>query len=200
MKYFVTGASGFIGSKVCAELIASGHQVVGLARSEDSAKKLRDMGVEPLMGSLDDIAVLQKAAKDSDGVVHCGYIHDFSKFVECAAIDGRVITALGEALEGSNKPLVISSGVMLVNKPPGEVSTEADVGATEGFGAPRAQNEAVLLSFNARGVRGSAIRLPPTTHGDGDKGFMTQIINLHRDAKCAAYAGEFVSCACACRK
>jgi len=188
--YFVTGASGFIGFTICKELVAAGHKVVGLARSDEAEKKLKEARVEPVRGTLEDVELLAKAAKESDGVVHCGFIHDFSKMADSGAIDNKAITAMGEALVGSNKPLVISSGALLVKRKPGQVATEDDVGDNSGWASYRVISESIVLAFNKRGVRGSVMRLPPTVHGDGDHGFIPFIITCARTKGVSAYPGD----------
>ena len=122
MRVFVTGAAGFIGKATTKELIANGHEVIGLARSDANAEALKKMGAEVHWGTLQDLDSLQSAAKDADGVIHLAFIHDFSKFVENGQIDARAIEAMGSVLEGTNKPLIVTSGVGMLA--PGEIATE----------------------------------------------------------------------------
>ncbi len=187
MHIFVTGASGFVGSAVVAEFIGAGHSVLGLARSDASADKLAAAGAEVHRGLLEDLASLRRGAALADGVVHCAFIHDFSKFAENSAIDKRAIDALGETLEGSDKPLIATSGVALLR--PGVVSTEEMVRPPGAHGFPRVSEEAAL-AFAPRGVRAMAIRLPPTVHGEGDHGFVPGLIQRAREKGAAAYVGE----------
>jgi nucleoside-diphosphate-sugar epimerase len=187
MHIFVTGASGFVGSAVVAELIGAGHSVLGFARSDAAADKLAAAGADVHRGSLEDIESLKRGAAGSDGVIHCAFIHDFSKFAENSAIDKRAIDALGETLAGSGKPLIATSGVALLQ--PGRVSTEETVRPPGAFAVPRVSEEA-SLAFAPRGVRAMAIRLPPTVHGEGDHGFVPTLIRIAREKGAAAYVGE----------
>lgn len=190
MRVFVTGATGFIGSAVVQELLGAGHQVLGLARSAGSAEALAAAGAEVHRGSLDDLGGLHAAAAASDGVVHLAFKHEeaFSgDFQGAADADLRTIKALGEALAGSGKPLVIASGVS--NWRPGRVLTEADPGDAS-TGGPRVEAEGALIAMAERGVCASAVRLAPTVHGDGDRGFVPALVNIARERGVAAYVGD----------
>ena len=185
---FVTGASGWIGSAVVPELLASGHRVVGLARSDASASALQAAGADGVRGSLDDLDVLRDTAAASDGVIHLAFKHEqmFSGEAETAlAGDRAAIEALGEALAGSDKPLVIASG--LAGLPPGTVGTEDDA---QSDAIPRTHSERALLSLADSGVRAVSVRLAPTTHGDGDNGFMTFLVGIAREQGVAGYPGD----------
>ncbi|MEP7288749.1 MAG: SDR family oxidoreductase [Chloroflexota bacterium] len=185
MKVFVTGATGFIGSATVQELIGAGHQVLGLARSDKAVASLAAAGAEVQRGALDDHDSLRDGAAASDGVIHLAYIHDFSQYEAAAQTDLRAIEILGAALEGSNRPLAIASG--LAGFAGGHVATEQDV-ATPGF--PRSANEHAALALAEQGVRSSSVRLAPTVHGDGDHGFVAALVNIARAKGVSGYVGN----------
>jgi len=187
MRVFVTGATGFIGSAVVPELISAGHQVLGLARSDVAAAALTRAGAEVHRGELVDTASLVAGARASDGVIHAGFIHDFSKSADSVAIDRKAVEAMLGALEGTNKPFVLTSG--MAGLAPGRVATEDDAPPPEGFGAGRGQTENVALAAANRGVRVSVMRLPPSVHGAGDHGFVPILIDIARRTGVAAFVG-----------
>jgi nucleoside-diphosphate-sugar epimerase len=189
MRIFVTGASGFIGSAVVPELLLAGHQVVGLARSGASAQAISAMGADVLRGELADLEVLRAGAAASDGVVHLGFIHDFANFAASARIDQLAIEALGTALEGSNRPLVVASGVL--GLAPGRVATERDAPThSNSIVSPRQAGLQTALSFGSRGVRTVMVRFAPTVHDLGDHGFMPRIIAIAREKGVSGYVGD----------
>jgi nucleoside-diphosphate-sugar epimerase len=195
MRIFVTGASGWIGSAVVPQLIGAGHQVVGLARSDASAAALTAAGAEVQPGSLDDLDGLRKAAAESDGVIHLAFKHELAfsgNFEGAADADRRAVEIFGEALAGSDRPLVIASGTLGVA--PGRVATEQDGHGSEpplpaGPSARRATAE-LVLSLASQGVRSSVLRLPPTNHGDGDNGFVATLVAIARDKGVSGYIGD----------
>jgi nucleoside-diphosphate-sugar epimerase len=190
MRLFVTGGSGFIGSAVVPELLQSGHEVVGLARSDAAAQSIAASGAEVLRGELADLDVLRAGAAASDGVIHLGFIHDFANFAASALTDRLAIEAMGTALEGSNRPLVVASGVLMVAA--GRVATERDAVCVDpgSLVSPRIASVQSALSFASRGVRTVMVRFAPTVHGEGDRGFIPHVIAIAREKGVSGYIGD----------
>jgi nucleoside-diphosphate-sugar epimerase len=185
MRIFVTGASGYVGSAAVKDMLAAGHQVVGLARSPESEAKLRTLGAEPLRGDLTDLASLRRGAEQADAVAHLAFVHDFSKFAENGRIDAAAIAAMGEALAGTGKPFVSTSGTGLLAN--GTLATE-DMERPDDEGFPRLSEQATRKLLD-KGVKAMAIRLPQV-NGPQNHGFIPILIQNARDKGYSAYAGE----------
>ena len=186
MRVFVTGATGWVGSATVRELIAHGHNVLGLTRSDEGAEALKAAGAEVHRGTLEDLDSLRRGAAAAEGVIHCAFIHDFTRFAENGQVDRLAIEAMGEVISRTGKPLIVTSGTAMLA--PGGVATE-DLVVPANYPSPR-QSEPAGLAFAERGVRAMVMRLPPSVHGAGDKGFVPTLIGVAKAKGVSAYIGE----------
>jgi nucleoside-diphosphate-sugar epimerase len=188
MRVFVTGATGFIGSRVVKELIATGHQVIGVYRSEEKAPALAAAGAEVYRGSIDDPDSLKDGASRSDGVIHLAFNHDFSKFAANCETDRRVIQAIGSVLAGSGRPFVVTSGTAIAKVAPGELATE-DAPPIPASDFPRSVSEETTADLAANGVKTSVVRLPQV-HDPERQGLISPWIAIAREKGVFAYSGD----------
>jgi nucleoside-diphosphate-sugar epimerase len=191
MRIFVTGASGWIGSAVVAEMLAADHEVLGLARSDASAEIVAGLGAEVRRGDIDDLDVLRGAASESEGVVHLAFRHDIAftgDFKTAVESDKAAIETFGEVLAGTDRPLAIATG--LAGLKPGTLASERDMGEPFPGAGGRVLNERAALALAERGVRSMSVRFSPTVHGEGDNGFIAMTVTADREAGSAAYIGE----------
>lgn len=187
MRVFVTGATGFIGKVIVKELITAGHDVTGLARSEASEKALIAAGADSFKGDLEDLDRLKKGAAMADGVIHAGFIHDFTRFPQVCEVDRKAIETMGQVLKGTNRPLIVTSGTAMVS--PGKMATE-DLPAPFNPAWPRASEQAAEQAVS-EGVNAAIVRLSPVVHGLEDKhGFIPILFNTAREKGFSAYIGE----------
>ncbi|HVV74921.1 MAG TPA: SDR family oxidoreductase [Mycobacteriales bacterium] len=189
MKLFVTGASGWIGAPTVRKLIAAGHEVIGLARSDEAASTVETLGAQVARGTLDDVDVLRDEATRSDGVIHLGFRHDVAftgDFAAAADTDRRAIETFGEALAGTDRPLLIASGTL--GLAPGRTASETDM--PDPHSNPRSANAHTALALAERGVRSILVRFAPTVHGAGDHGFVATLVDVAREAGFSAYVGD----------
>lgn len=187
MRVFITGATGFVGTAIVQELLNAGHQVLGLARSEASAQKLTDAGADVHRGDLEDLDSLRSGAAKADGVIHAGFIHDFTRFSEVCQVDKIAIETIGNVLASSDRPFIVTSGTALVS--PGQPATE-DIIPTFNPAWPRV-SEHTADEVAALGVRAASVRLSPSVHGDGDKhGFIPILVNIAKEKGVSGYVSE----------
>ncbi|AEV96898.1 3-beta hydroxysteroid dehydrogenase [Niastella koreensis] len=187
MRIFVTGATGFVGTAIVQELLNAGHQVLGLARSEASGQKLTDAGADVHRGDLEDLDSLRSGTAKADGVIHAGFIHDFTRFPEVCQVDKIAIETIGHVLAGSNRPFIVTSGTALVS--PGRLATE-DIIPVFNPAWPRV-SEQTADTVAALGVRAASVRLSPSVHGDADKhGFIPILVNIAKEKGVSGYIGE----------
>jgi nucleoside-diphosphate-sugar epimerase len=186
MRIFVTGATGWVGSAIVKDLIAAGHRVLGLARTAQGAQALSAAGAAVHRGSLSERDSLRSGTEQADAVIHTAFNHDFSKFEENCAEDQRAIETLGEVLQGSDRPLLVTSGVALLS--PGRTATEQDA-PPHNSPFPR-KSEQAADALVKRGVKASVVRLAPSVHGHGDHGFVPILIKIAREQGVSAYVGD----------
>jgi nucleoside-diphosphate-sugar epimerase len=185
MKVFITGATGFIGSAVTKELIAHGHEIVGLARSEESKARLAELGASAFEGTLEDLDSLKRGAEAADATIHCAFVHNFADFVAACEIDKRAIETIGEALSGTNKPFIVTSGV------PGSVDGSAVTENDDSDGSMPRRSEEVALPFAGRGVDVRIVRPSRFVYGEAlTNGFIAAVIGIAQQKGVSAYVGD----------
>jgi nucleoside-diphosphate-sugar epimerase len=185
MRIFVTGATGFVGFAVAQELIGAGHRVLGLARSEGGANSLATVGALVHRGDLEDLESLRSGAAMADGVIHCAFNHDFSKFAANCELDRQAIEAVGSVLAGSDRPFIVTSGIGSLA--PGRAATEEDAPMPSSTSYPRASEQTAVL-VGGRGVRTAVVRLPQV-HDPVKQGFVSYLIAVAREKGVSAYVG-----------
>jgi nucleoside-diphosphate-sugar epimerase len=187
MRVFVTGASGFVGSAIVQELLQAGHKVLGMVRSDSAAASLVKTGAEAHLGNLDDLESIKKGAAQCDAVIHTAFNHDFSRYKESCEDDRQIILALGSVLAGSNRPLVVTSGVGILRKAAPFTEDDAHPGSDV---SPRAATEEAAHAVAQQGVNTYIVRLPASVHAKGDHGFVPMLIDMAKEKKQSVYIGE----------
>uniref|UniRef100_A0A0K3CIS1 FGENESH: predicted gene_10.262 protein n=1 Tax=Rhodotorula toruloides TaxID=5286 RepID=A0A0K3CIS1_RHOTO len=193
MLVFVTGASGFVGTAVTKELLANGHHVLGLARSPESAQKLRDLGAQVVEGSMTDHELVKETARKVDGVIHLAFNYDFSRYLDSCVEDGELIRAIGSVMIGTNKPFIVASSTTVstgLRKPGDAPFKENDPYPLSADSRPRMHSELPTYELAKQGVRAMVVRLAPTVHGAGDHAFVPMFISKAREAGFSAFIGD----------
>lgn len=188
MRLFITGASGWIGSAVTRELIAHGHEVVGLARNEDSAAAIAALGATPHRGDLDDLDSLSAAAEQSDGVIHLAFKHDFAHYIAAWHSEHAVVQRMLDVLAGSDRPFMLASGLSVGVE--GRAITEDDRSPYVGADSMRGGSEHLAMEYAEKGVRTVALRFAASVHGEGDHGFVAALAQIARERGVSGYLGE----------
>jgi nucleoside-diphosphate-sugar epimerase len=188
MRVFVTGASGWIGSATVDELLAAGHEVTGLARSDASAAAIQAKGAHVRRGDLDDLASIRAGAEAADAVIHLANKHDFSNMAASAAAERAAVQTIGDALAGTNRPFLLASGVAGLAQ--GRPATENDASPFHGPDSPRGGSENLAFEFTDRGVHTVSLRFAPTVHGTGDHGFIAVIAAVAREKGVSGFPGD----------
>jgi nucleoside-diphosphate-sugar epimerase len=188
MRVFVTGASGWIGSAVVDDLLAAGHEVTGLARSDASAAAIEAKGAHVRRGDLDDLDGIRAGAVDAEAVIHLANKHDWSDRVATAAAERAAVQTIGDALAGTGRPFLLASGIVALAE--GRPATETDVSPFHGPDAPRGGSENLALGFADRGVHPVSVRFAPTVHGAGDHGFIAVLAAIAREKGVSGYPGD----------
>ena len=185
MRVFVTGATGFVGTAIVRELLDHGHQVLGLARSDASADKLAALGADAMLGDLEALETLAEGVRQADAAIHAGFMHDFARYSQACEIDRLAIETLGNAINDSAKPFIVTAGVAFISSS-GPLTLETDAALPPSEHYPRA-SEKTAKELSDRGIPTTIMRLPPSVHGAGDHGFVPTLIEIARQTGRSAY-------------